>query len=134
MGLRECQYGQRPRARGGRRVAGTVRTTDDEPNLAEPSLRRAQHVRIVSAAGREAPPVEVAWETEQGNGMNAGIVVASPTTEKEIDGQVELLVTEAYDRSTASAARKQSQYLLPKMHASEGSSLEEGLRPVLAGR
>jgi len=43
----------------------------------------------------------VAWETEQGNGMNAGIVVASPSTEKEIDGQVELLVTEAYDRCYA---------------------------------
>merc|ERR1712182_10734 len=43
----------------------------------------------------------VAWETEQGNGMNAGIVMASPSTEKEIDGQVELLVTEAYDRCYA---------------------------------
>ena len=76
----------------------------------------------------------MAWELEQGNGINAGMVVASPTTEKEIDKQVEKLVKEAYDRSTASAARKKSQDLLSKMHASEGSSLEAGLRPVLAGR
>merc|ERR1719321_1785281 len=52
-------------------------------------------------ANSEMGNAPVAWETEQGNGINAGIVVASPTTEAEIDAQVEKLVNEAYDRCFA---------------------------------
>jgi cell division protease FtsH len=52
-------------------------------------------------ANAEMGNAPVAWELEQGNGINAGMVVASPTTEKEIDKQVEKLVKEAYDRRYA---------------------------------
>merc|ERR1719484_524655 len=52
-------------------------------------------------ANAEMGNAPVAWELEQGNGINAGMVVASPTTEKEIDKQVEKLVKEAYDRCYA---------------------------------
>jgi cell division protease FtsH len=52
-------------------------------------------------ANAEMGNAPVAWELEQGNGINAGMVVASPTTEKEIDKQVENLVKEAYDRCYA---------------------------------
>jgi cell division protease FtsH len=52
-------------------------------------------------ANSEMGNAPVAWETEQGNGMNAGIMVASPATEIEIDAQVNKLVDEAYERCYA---------------------------------
>merc|ERR1719321_1926743 len=93
-------------ALGGRVAEEIVFGEDEVTTGASNDLQQVRNIarRMVTQwgfANSEMGNAPVAWETEQGNGINAGMVVASPTTEKEIDGQVELLVTEAYDRCYA---------------------------------
>jgi len=90
-------------ALGGRMAEELVYGEKEVTTGASNDLQQVRNIarRMVAQwgfANSEMGNAPVAWETEQGNGMNAGIMVASPTTEAEIDVQVEKLVNEAYDR------------------------------------
>merc|ERR1719183_516580 len=93
-------------ALGGRVAEEIIYGAEEVTTGASNDLQQVRNIarRMVAQwgfANAEMGNAPVAWELEQGNGINAGMVVASPTTEKEIDKQVEKLVKEAYDRCYA---------------------------------